>query len=170
MPAPFPDMAAPSFLVARTASTNGSNGSHDEAGAVNGFALAEAEAAAGVETEIGTEADDDIDFAARLESLTVAPAVVVPPFPSEVWEAEPIEPARPEAVPAEAAPEPIAEAEPIAATAEPVAATGRRVLEERRIVRGEPGTGTVRANPIRGNLAVLVPDRSRPRGRPALTS
>jgi hypothetical protein len=121
MPAPFPDMAAPSFLVARTASTNGSNGSHAQTEAVNGFELAEAEAAAGAETEIGSEADDDIDFAARLDSLTGAPAVVVPPFPSEVWEAEPSEPAPPEAVAAEVAPEPVAEANPIAAAAEPVA-------------------------------------------------
>src|SRR6476469_3457642 len=48
MPAPFPDLPAEGFPGADAVHTNGSNGSHDDVGAVNGFALAEADAAAAV--------------------------------------------------------------------------------------------------------------------------
>ena len=112
MPAPFPDLAAPSFAGRQ-------DRGHHQSGRTEATIERRARSTVSssprprlppvVETEIGTEADDDIDFAARLDALTVAPAVVVPPFPSEVWEAEPIEPAGREAGPAEVAPEPIAE-------------------------------------------------------------
>ena len=172
LPAPFPDLSAPSFLVARTASTNGTNGSHDEAEAVNGFALAEAEAAAAVETDIGREADDDIDFAARLDSLTVSPAVVVPPFPSEVWEAEPSEP---EVVAAEVEPEPVAAAEPVAARCRTRRRAGRRrgrtPSPNRSPPRPNPSPSRSPPRPNRRRAEPRPPPTGRsPNGRPSPTS
>ena len=98
--APRPEAALPQFeqapaaaataLVADPWGVNGSNGSHADTSALDGFDLAEAQAAADLDSE------DQVDVAARLATLTGMPSAVeplaqVPPAVEPVAETEAVD-------------------------------------------------------------------------------
>ena len=121
---------AAATLVADPWGMNGGNGSHDGVATLQGFDLAEAEAARDLDQE-----PDDVDVAARLATLTTVPGAIVAPVaevasvaeeapvaeqaptPTEALAATDAEAVQPEA---EAFPEMVAAAEPEAEVAEPV--------------------------------------------------
>ena len=109
--------AAATTVIADPWGFNGTNGHHSSTSTVDGFELAEAEAALDLESE------DEIDATARLAALTGAPAVVEPQVVEETPAPSAVE-LQTEAA-AEVAPEPRSSCEPVAAepvVAEPVVA------------------------------------------------
>jgi ribosomal protein L40E len=136
--APRPEVAVPQFaeapaaaataLVADPWGMNGSNGSHLDAGTLDGFDLAEAQAALDLESE------DDVDVAARLATLTAMPTAIEAPRPVTA-DVEPV--AEAEAVEVAAEPEVVVEAvvaEPV--VEEPV--VEESVVEESVAAEPEP--------------------------------
>ena len=154
LPAPFPDLSAPSFL-SPDGLHDGTNGSHDGAGAANGFARSPRPRLLPPRDRASAlRPTTDVDVAARLDALTDGAGRRRAAVPERGLGGRTTEP---EVVVVEVEPEPVAvaEIEAIAATAEPV-------TEPEPMARGR-AEARARARPSPSRWRRPSPSRSRPR-------